>query len=124
MYKNNTRNNNKKNNLIICNNLLATGKCILENHCRYTHLPELSNNSMLDYKKYVPNLNLIPLDTSFNWSIDKIEKDKEALSMLSQCICIVSNKNVENNYDTEKIKNTITNKNRLPIFIKLSNENK
>ena len=113
--------------MVICNNLLTNGECILGNHCRYKHFPELSNNITLDYKRYVPNLNLIPLDTSFNWSTEIIEKDKEALSMLVNCFNTVSNtasnKEIKSNYESTEIKNTITGKNRLPIFVTLSNKN-
>ena len=122
MYKNSTRNNNLKNDLVICNNLLTTGECSLGNHCRYKHFPELSNNTIHNYKKYIPNLNLIPLDTSFNWSSEIIEKDKEALSMLVNCFKTVSNKEIKSNYESTEIKNTITSKNRLPIFVTLSNK--
>jgi len=106
---------------LICNNLIATGQCMIHPHCRYQHIPALMCENIIPEYSY-DNFNSSPCDPSFNWNLsdDNKNMDKRALSMLLYLINNTAHKNTVLKDDSKNIFNTITKKRRLPIFYELS----
>jgi len=120
LYKPSTRNTLKMKN-VICNNLISTGYCKYGVFCRQKHFPELMINVNTPIDVPCNNLNLSPIDISFNWKFDKNRNmDKEALSMIVNCYNNVSSNQINSIDDNQYMFNNITKKRRLPIFCELS----
>lgn len=106
---------------LICNNLIATGYCMLGPHCRHKHLPELMVNMNKQIKTCSDNFNSSLYDPNFNYElIENNNIDKEALSIITHFYNNTVNKNATILDDNQFIFNTVTQKKRLPIFVILS----
>ena len=117
----NTRRTMEPQNLI-CNNLIATGQCVIHPHCRFKHISEL-NHKMNNISEFsYDNLNLSQPDMNFNWDLSDSNKnmDKQALSMFIYLFNNIAHKNIILKDDSKYLYNTITKRRRLPIFCELS----
>jgi hypothetical protein len=118
----NTRRTMEPQNLI-CNNLIATGQCMLHQHCRFKHISDLEHkmNNISEFN--YDNLNLSQPDKNFNWDLSDSNKnmDKQALSMFIYLFNNIAHKNIILKDDSKYSYNTITKRRRLPIFCELSN---
>ena len=107
---------------LICNNLIATGQCMIHPHCRYKHIPDLmiKMNTISEFS--YDNFNSSPHDPSFNWNLSDSNKniDKQALSMFIYFFNNIAHRNIIAKDDGTYLYNTITKRKRLPIFCKLS----
>ena len=119
-YIQNTRRVMEPQNLI-CNNLIATGHCMIYPHCRCKHIPDLICNTTISKITY-DNFNSSPHDPSFNWNLSDSNKnmDKQALSMFIYLFNNIAHKNIIAKDDGTYLYNTITKRKRLPIFCQLS----
>lgn len=117
----NTRRTMEPQNLI-CNNLIATGQCMIHQHCRFKHISDLEYkmNSISEFS--YDNLNLSQSDMNFNWDLSDSNKnmDKQALSMFIYFFNNIAHKNIILKDDGKYSYNTITKRRRLPIFCELS----
>jgi len=106
---------------LICNNLIATGQCMIGMHCRCKHIPSLMCENTISEFSY-DNFNASPCDPSFNWNLSDGNKnmDKQALSMFIHFFNNIAHKNIISTDDGKYIYNNITKRKRLPIFCELS----
>ena len=117
----NTRRTMEPQNLI-CNNLIATGQCVIHQHCRFKHISDLEHkmNNISEFN--YDNLNLSQPDMNFNWDLSDSNKnmDKQALSMFIYFFNNIAHKTTILKDDGKYSYNTITKRRRLPIFCELS----
>ena len=117
----NTRRTMEPQNLI-CNNLIATGQCLIHQHCRFKHISDLEYKMNPISEFNCDNFNLSQPDINFNWDLSDNNKnmDKQALSMFIYFFNNIAHKNIILKDDGTYSYNTITKRRRLPIFCQLS----